>query len=132
MLKKLALDKTKEYEKHIALEEISEMLVNFAKGLSHHSAIGAEQGDIDGWDDFVIETKDKSKVYIQVKRQTTDFSTDAIVRDRYKKGKREGELKDLSVLDEAFKSLADITIDDRHKLDQFWLVLPETKSKDLK
>lgn len=132
MLNKLRLDQTKIYEKHLALEEISNMLVFFVKGHPHHLAIGAEQGNIDKWDDFVIEKNDGSNIYIQAKRQTTPFSPDAIKRDTYgKKSKsREGQLKDLSPLDESLESLGkwinsnDVnSADSKHK---FWLVLPES------
>ena len=78
MLKKLRLDQTKVYEKCLALEEISTMLVSFVKGLPHHLAIGAEQGDIDKWDDLVIQTNNSDYIHVQVKRQTTPFSLDSI------------------------------------------------------
>ena len=105
MLKKLALDQTKVYERHLALEEISKMLVFFVKGLPHHLAIGAEQGDIDKWDDLVIQTNTGSYIHVQAKRQTTPFSSDPIIRDKLSQGKREGVPRDLSTFDKTLKSL---------------------------
>ena len=126
MLKKLALDQTKLYEKHLALEEISIMLVNFTKGYSHHLAIGAEQGNIDKWDDLVIQSCNGGYIYIQAKRQATDFSSDPIIRNTYNQGQRQGELKDLSTLDETFKSLSERLTSDPYLNDKFWLELPES------
>ncbi|EGW41747.1 ABC-three component system protein [Desulfosporosinus sp. OT] len=132
MLNKLRLDQTKIYEKHLALKEISNMLVFFVKGHPHHLAIGAEQGNIDKWDDFVIEKNDGSNIYIQAKRQTTPFSSDAITRDTYGKGSklRVGQLKDLSPLDESLESLGKwINSNDVNSAafkHEFWLVLPES------
>jgi len=74
MLKKLRLDQTKKYEKAIAAYEIAKMLVAFVEGKKHILCIGSEQGDIEGWDDFIIEEGDKSFIHIQVKRQQTDFT----------------------------------------------------------
>lgn len=55
MLNKLRLDQTKRFERHLALEEITNMLLHFFKGNASYLSIGAEQGSIDKWDDFVIE-----------------------------------------------------------------------------
>lgn len=127
MLKKLRLDQTKIYEKYLALEEISKMILDFVEGRSNHLAIGAEQGDIDKWDDLVIKANDNCYIYVQAKRQETDFSNDSIIRDKYsKKTKREGELKDLSPFDEAIKSLGEYV--NKNKLgskNKFWIELPE-------
>lgn len=131
MFKKLNLDQTKIYEKHLALEEISRMLVSFVKGFPYHLAIGAEQGNIDQWDDLVIQKNNGGYIYVQAKRQTTDFSSDSIVRDTYKSGKRPGAPRDLSPIDKAFESLGRrMVVDDFQN--EFWLVLPEgsTQIKD--
>ena len=131
MLKKLNLDQTKIYEKHLALEQISIMLVSFVKGRPYHLAIGAEQGNIDQWDDLVIKKNNVGYIYIQAKRQTTDFSPDSIVRDTYKRMARKGQLRDLSPMDKAFESLGKrMVIDDLEN--EFWLALPEgsTQIKD--
>lgn len=130
VLKKLALDQTKTYEKHLALEEVSKMLIAFVKGLPHHLAIGAEQGDIDKWDDLVIQTNTGGYIHVQAKRQLTDFSLDSITRGKYGKSSktRKGELKDLSPLDETLKSLGDRIRDEGGQIDpqkEFWFVLPE-------
>lgn len=58
MLKKLKLDQTKIYEQTIATYEISSMLVDFVRGRKHHLSIGAEQGDIDSWDDLISDSND--------------------------------------------------------------------------
>lgn len=132
MLKKLRLDQTKKYERCLAIEVISEMLLAFINGRPYYLAIGAEQGNIDKWDDFVINKNDGGNIYIQVKRQTTHFSTDSIIRDRYKQGKRKGEFRDLSPLDETLKSLgkrisANLTSSNDLK-DEFWIELPESST----
>lgn len=128
MLKKLALDQTKVYEKHIALEEISIMLVKFVKGIPHNLAIGAEQGGIDKWDDFVIKTNQGTSIYIQVKRQTTAFCTGTIIRGKSTTGKKAVVQKKLSKLDEVFQSLAKrISDPDQSNLEnEFWIVLPDS------
>lgn len=133
MLKKLRLDQTKAYEKCLALEEISTMLVSFVKGHPYHLAIGAEQGNIDKWDDLVIQKNNGSYIYIQAKRQITDFSCDSIVRDTYRRRPRIGELRDLSPLDRTLESLGkrinsiDYSLTDIK--DEFWLELPESSTK---
>ena len=127
MLKKLRLDQTKRYEQYLALEEISKMLLAFVEGCPHHLAIGAEQGDIDKWDDLVIQTNANGYIYVQAKRQETDFSNDLIIRDKYNKNsKRCGDFKDLSPFDEAIKSLGEYI--SKNKLgskNKFWIELPE-------
>jgi len=109
MLKKLKLDQTKKYEQSIAANEVATMLVNFVKGRIHYLSVGAEQGDILKWDDLIIEDSEDSFIHIQVKRQTTNFSTDQSnsVRNTYTQQSRKGKLRDLSPLDESMKSLAD-------------------------
>ncbi|MCR1973814.1 hypothetical protein NSA52_06660 [Clostridium sporogenes] len=127
MLKKLRLDQTKMYEKYLALEEISKMLMAFVEGCPHHLAIGAEQGDIDKWDDLVIQTNTNRYIYVQAKRQETDFSNDSIIRNKYtSRSKRPGVFKELSPFDEAIKSLGEyISKDKLGSQNKFWLELPE-------
>ncbi len=133
MLKKLRLDQTKIYEKYLALEEISKMLVSFVNGIPYHLAIGAEQGDIDKWDDLVIQTNAGCYTYVQAKRQTTDFSSHPIERDTISQGKRKGVPRDLSPLDEALKSLGQrIRKNQSGSIDlqsEFCLELPESSTK---
>lgn len=133
MLKKLRLDQSKIYEKHLALEEISTMLVSFVKGQSHHLAIGAEQGDVDKWDDLVIQTNTGGYIHVQAKRQTTNFSCASIERDKCMKNKRKGELRKLSPLDEAIKSLGarvkNNGSDFNYLQKEFWLELPDNSVK---
>ncbi|WP_346909442.1 ABC-three component system protein [Faecalicatena orotica] len=129
MQKKLSLDKTKIYEKSFALEQISKMLVEFTKGLPHVLQIGTEQGDIPVWDDFVMTDSDLSTIYVQIKRQTTDFCSDIknekVVRDNYIKGKLKDQPRELNVFDKTICALAKATLNDCHNKDQFWICLPE-------
>ena len=104
MLKKLKLDQTKKYEQSIAIYEISKMLVAFVEGKKHIHCIGAEQGDIKGWDDLIIEEADRSFTHVQVKRQQTPFSPSGYKCQR--SIKRNGSERELSPLDESMKSLA--------------------------
>lgn len=133
MLAKLRLDQTKTYEQSIAALEIAEMLVAFVHGRKHSKCLGIEQG-IERWDDLVVIRNDGLNDHIQVKRQTTDFSNDPCKRDRYERGGRIGELKDLSPLDQSMKSLAEWTKNTTTSdiTRQFTLVLPidSTQIKD--
>jgi hypothetical protein len=104
MLKKLRLDQTKKYEQSIATYEIAKMLVAFVEGKKHILCIGAEQGDIKGWDDLIIEEADRSFTHIQVKRQQTPFSPSGYKCTR--SIKRNGNERELSPLDESMKYLA--------------------------
>lgn len=99
MLKKLFLDQTKKYEQAIAIYEISKMLVGFVQGRKHHLGVGAEQGDIKDWDDFVYETSNNTFIHVQVKRQQTNFSDKPCTKDSTKDEK-------LSTLDKSMQSLA--------------------------
>lgn len=74
MLAKLRLDQTADYEQAIAANEISKMICAFIEGRKHILCIGAEQGDIPGWDDFVIQNCADEFTHLQVKRQQTDFT----------------------------------------------------------
>ncbi|WP_299762385.1 ABC-three component system protein [uncultured Pontibacter sp.] len=135
MLKKLRLDQTKKYEQSIAVFEISKMLVAFVKGRSHYLCIGAEQGDIQKWDDLVIQDSEHSFIHIQVKRQTTDFSkkNDKCIRDCYSQRERAGVLRDLSPFDEAIRSLAlwvkENNLSTNTIKRKFWIELPESSIK---
>ncbi|WP_341348228.1 ABC-three component system protein [Paenibacillus sp. FSL H3-0469] len=133
MLNKLRLDQTKRFERHLALEEITNMLLHFFKGNASYLSIGAEQGSIDKWDDFVIEKNGGGNIYIQAKRQTTGFSSDAIIRNTYIQGKRAGAFRDLSPLDESIESLANwiktVDFSSLNIKDEFWLVLPNDSIK---
>ncbi|MEO6734606.1 MAG: ABC-three component system protein [Ferruginibacter sp.] len=74
MLAKLRLDQTAVYEQAIAAYEISKMICAFAEGRKHILCIGSEQGDIIGWDDFVIQDCISEFTHLQIKRQQTDFA----------------------------------------------------------
>jgi hypothetical protein len=131
MLKKLRLDQTKIYEQTIATYEIAKMVVDFVKGRKHYLSIGAEQGDVDTWDDLIIEKEKNCCIHIQVKRQNTDFSTDNCIRDTYIRGPREGKLRDLSAIDESMKALAKWTKDPKNDLSkkEFHIELPTYEVK---
>lgn len=75
MLAKLRLDQTGTFEKLVGAHEISKMLVSFIEGKVHPLEIGAEQGGIEKWDDFVIQQDLKRRTHIQIKRQTDSFGS---------------------------------------------------------
>lgn len=64
------------YEKIVGVKEISKMLVSFAEGKAHPLEVGAEQGGIENWDDFVIRETQNFKTHIQIMRQTSKFYSD--------------------------------------------------------
>lgn len=74
MLPKLRLDQTAAYEQTIAAYEISKMLCAFIEGRKHILCIGAEQGDIPGWDDFIVQESLSEFTHLQIKKQNTDFA----------------------------------------------------------
>lgn len=131
MLRKLSLDQTKIYEQTIATFEIARMLVSFIKGRSHYLSVGAEQGDVDTWDDLVIEDSNNHHIHYQIKRQFTDFSTENPVRDSYIQGKRIGVLRDLSPIDKSMKALADWIKDSENDIStkEFRIELPTLEVK---
>jgi len=109
------------YQQKVAVEYISDMLVDFVKGRSHYLEIGSEQGDTDNWDDLVIKSSNGEYIYSQIKRQTTDFSKECVTR----KSDRNGLLKVLSTLDKTFKSLGEKVHSDPSISSEFRLILPE-------
>lgn len=125
MLKKLRLDQSNRYQQKIAVEYISDMLVDFVLGRSHYLEIGSEQGDTDNWDDLIIKLCNGDYTYFQIKRQTTDFSTDSVTRNK----DRNGNLKKLSTLDETFKSLGDKVHLDPSVSSSYRIILPEGSIK---
>lgn len=131
MLKKISLDKTKIYERCIALEQITQMMCNFALGRSYKQEIGAEQGDILKWDDFVIVNEDASKTYIQVKRQSTDFWTGASGETVQRNTNKKGEIRKLSPFDETIEALSKVCQENVHNNDRFRIYLP-TDSTNIK
>lgn len=74
MLAKLRLDQAAVYEQAIAAYKISKMLCAFIEGRKHILCIGAEQGDISGWDDFIIQECLSEFIHLQIKKQNTDFA----------------------------------------------------------
>lgn len=124
MLKKLSLDKTKTYERCIALEQITQMMCDFVMGRSYKQEIGAEQGDILKWDDFVIINEDASKTYIQVKRQSTNFWSgvvgETVKRDKNKKG----NMRELTPFDETIEALSKVCQGETHNKNRFCIYLP--------
>jgi hypothetical protein len=136
MLAKLRLDQTKKYEQALITYEIAGMLIDFVLGRKHYMSICSEQGSISKWDDIVIEEEQNSQIHIQVKRQTSgDFGThlDECNRNVFLNGKRKGEKRDLSPLDETLKSLADwfkdIDITNMAPKREFWIELPELSTQ---
>lgn len=107
MLAKLRLDQTGTFEKLVGAREISKMLVLFIEGKVHPLEIGAEQGGIEKWDDFVIQQNLKRRTHIQIKRQTDRFGSclDECERNTVKRNIGTTEPRDLSELDETIKSL---------------------------
>lgn len=129
MLKKLRLDQTKIYEQTIATYEISKMLVDYVQGRKHYLSIGAEQGDVETWDDLIIEKEKGILIHVQVKRQNTNFSNDNCLRDNITKGKRNGQPKDLSTIDTSMKSLANWIKDTNSDLNkkEFHIEIPTSE-----
>jgi len=107
MLAKLRLDQTGIFEKLVGAQYISEMLVSFVQGHVHPIEIGAEQGGIEKWDDFVIQENSELRTHIQIKRQTDRFGREPDECERNKVTRQDGpvELRDLSELDKTIKSL---------------------------
>lgn len=98
MLAKLRLDQTALYEQAIAAYEVSKMICAFVEGREHVLSIGAEQGDISGWDDFILQNGLNEYTHLQIKRQQTDFSP---LNDCIKNGTSR-----LTPLDNSMQSLA--------------------------
>lgn len=105
MLKKLRLKQTDTYERAVATREIVQMILPLIRGEVHAKSLGSEQGDIEHWDDFIVEHDDGTIEHQQVKQQTTDFSDKDVIRGVKSRGPNKGDPDDLSVLDEAMESL---------------------------
>lgn len=120
MLQKLRLNQTETFARLVGTHEISKMVVSFVKGHSHPIEIGAEQGGIEKWDDFVIKDNLKSLTHIQIKRQTERFGSvlDECERNTIVRKNGNVELRDLSEIDEAIKSLG-VWIKDKKDNDEF-------------
>lgn len=131
MLRKLTLDQTKIYEQTIATYEISKMLVSFIKGRKHYLSVGAEQGDIDTWDDLVIENNENSYIHYQVKRQNTDFSTHNCTRDTIKRKNGNIDRRELSTIDKSMRALANWLSDPTNDINskEFCIELPTSEVK---
>ncbi|MFT5814087.1 MAG: hypothetical protein ACI9VT_001846 [Psychroserpens sp.] len=108
MLKKIRLDRTRTYELALATNYIAIMLDEFIEGRSHAKSLGCEQGNIEKWDDLILELECGAFEHIQVKRQLIDFSNSPVVRGIKKLGKEEnrGNPQDRSPLDESLFALA--------------------------
>ncbi len=107
MLARLRLDQTGHYEKLVGAYEISKMLHSFVLGSLHPTEIGAEQGTIEKWDDFVLLKEENNKTHIQIKRQTGRFGSHLDECKRNFKTKNDKQLRELSELDKTIKSLGD-------------------------
>jgi hypothetical protein len=111
MLKKIHLDRTHVYEIALATNYIARMLDAFIEGRSHAKSLGCEQGDIEKWDDLILEVESGVFEHIQVKRQLTNFLPNAGINKGVKlSGKNKGTPYKLSPLDESLKSLASWSI----------------------
>ncbi|XYQ83588.1 hypothetical protein ACTAB8_22750 [Pseudomonas syringae] len=84
---------------------MSKMVIAYIQGNEHALNMGSEQG-LNQWDDLVVESNDGAFNYLQVKRQTTNFCKYDALRGNKKTGKNEGDLQELSALDEAFIGLS--------------------------
>ncbi|WP_144399987.1 ABC-three component system protein [Pseudomonas lactis] len=126
MLKKLRLKRSDNYDCHVATYHMSTMVIAYIQGHEHELNLGSEQG-LSQWDDLVVESNNGSLKYLQVKRQTTNFSDDGVLKATKTKGPNKGDPQDLSALDEAFKGLSTFYKDvDNHKkcTNSFSLVVP--------
>ncbi|MDB5284865.1 MAG: hypothetical protein JWO06_3940 [Bacteroidota bacterium] len=85
MLAKINLEGTRNYEIAIAAKLCSEMLDNFIIGNDGIAALGSEQG-IPKWDDIATEDYRQRYNHVQIKRNTSDFSTENITRRPDKAG----------------------------------------------
>lgn len=75
MIRRFRLEQKSHYEKLVIAQRISDMLDSFLDGRPAPIEIGAEQGGIEEWDDVVIVHSAASYEHLQVKRQSTPFST---------------------------------------------------------
>ncbi len=73
MQQKKLLNLRDDYQEEVAILKISQMLVDFVRGLLHAKAIRSEQGPSEGWDDIVIDEANGTTTYLQVKRQYTEL-----------------------------------------------------------
>ena len=134
MQKKLSLDQTKKYEQYIATHEIAYMLVDFIKGKKHYHGIGCEQGNVDTWDDLVIEKDSNYYIHVQVKRQiASDFgdTNDTCIRNTITRLPRLGQPRDLSPFDKSIKALGDWLNNPTNNIatKEFWFELPEKNTE---
>jgi hypothetical protein len=106
MLKKIRLDKTRVYEIALATNYIATMLDAFIEGRNHIKSLGCEQGDLEKWDDLVLELDCGVFEHIQVKRQLTAFAPLPVIRGVKSKGDNSGDPQDRSPLDESLVVLA--------------------------
>ncbi|EPM63159.1 hypothetical protein A262_03930 [Pseudomonas syringae pv. actinidiae ICMP 19073] len=132
MIRRFRLDQKSHYERLVIAQRLSEMLVMFLDGQPAPLAIGAEQGNIEEWDDVVIHHTKDSFEHLQVKRQASDFCTKDPDKAKFlakqpKNGSSKGQVQPVpgpnppplnvpfkrekppqidSVLDKAFASLA--------------------------
>ena len=104
-VKKIHLDRTHVYQIALATNYNARMLDAFIEGRSHAKSLGCEQGDIEKWDDLILELESGVFEHIQVKRQLTNFLPNADIKKGVKlSGKNKGTPYKLSPLDESLKS----------------------------
>jgi len=98
MFRKVRLDDKSEYECLSVVYSMAAMLEAHIAGRCVTACIGCEQGDVEHWDDLIIEHTDGSLEHCQIKSQNTDFDT--------KPCKKPDGNPGLSPLDNALASLA--------------------------
>lgn len=128
MLKKLRIDRKGTFELALATSRLAEMLVAYVEGRQHDLSIGREQGEIDEWDDIVVERPDRTFEHHQAKYKMVGDVRKNIVRG-YKpltKKRTTQELQDLSEIDKVMASLAERTKDEKplNPRREFFLRLP--------
>lgn len=106
MQKKLSLKQADDYDYRVATLYAAKAVVAYMDSTEQCQRIGNEQGDVDEWDDVVLHREKGATIHCQVKRQTTDFSSQELTRGLKKNGPKRGEKQDLSALDSAFEKLA--------------------------
>ncbi|MGA9616505.1 MAG: ABC-three component system protein, partial [Serratia proteamaculans] len=97
-----------EFEKLVIAQLLTGMLDKYLTGRPAPLGIGAEQGDIDEWDDVVINHTPDTIEHMQVKRQTTNFcgKNPDLSKEATNKKNVDASAPTQSVLDKAFASLA--------------------------
>lgn len=128
MIRRFRLEQKSHYEKLVIAQRLSDMLEKFLDGRRAPLAIGAEQGDIEEWDDVVIYHSPTTFEHLQIKRQNGPFSTTDPDKAKQLANAAKGAASaENSVIDKVFGSLAkhaSLGTFDALPDRQFQLVLP--------